>query len=351
MAEIILPGFLLHKMYRLTVFKFFQIVVAKKPVQSAICAGLHRLHTLGGVERVSILDILEARSRLRTPAQVKLQPTTKAEVLKIFGGKVVSEEAEKRRPAATVAVRYPDTYPSPPIRVVDGVTIADPQRFVSRTIAELERHVRAVNAGRSSYIGKYHLVDEKVRRLALCGVKVEIKDVDDTEAEFQPLKIDLPDEHLKLTKTPGVEHLKIARTESKVGELFAELGLTLVTDDRTGLDAEDPILLWLEKWDEILAGLRKLQETLAKITESERRKFFGVAESLDWTKNATEVGTSTRPLSARELKTVRSLQGKRGGVLCRNCYRPMKFSAVNGGYDWHCDPCGLAWRSRYGMES
>src|SRR5262249_3439347 len=40
------------------------------------------------------------------------------------------------------------------------------------------------------------------------------------------------------------------------------------------------------------------------------------------------------------------LVGKRGGVFCRKCHRPMMVSIVNGGYDWNCEPCGIVWRYR-----
>ena len=43
---------------------------------------------------------------------------------------------------------------------------------------------------------------------------------------------------------------------------------------------------------------------------------------------------------------LKALEGKRGGVFCRGCYRPMSVSIVNGGYDWSCEPCAMVWRYR-----
>ena len=43
---------------------------------------------------------------------------------------------------------------------------------------------------------------------------------------------------------------------------------------------------------------------------------------------------------------LKKLEGGRGGVFCRSCYRPMTVSIVNGGYDWSCEPCAIVWRYR-----
>jgi RNase P subunit RPR2 len=43
-------------------------------------------------------------------------------------------------------------------------------------------------------------------------------------------------------------------------------------------------------------------------------------------------------------------QGKRGGVFCRNCYRPMQVTIVAGGYNWACSDCAVVWRYRTNGE-
>jgi hypothetical protein len=47
-----------------------------------------------------------------------------------------------------------------------------------------------------------------------------------------------------------------------------------------------------------------------------------------------------------QIHPLKKLEGRRGGVFCRNCYRPMSVSIVNGGYDWHCGECAIVWRYR-----
>jgi hypothetical protein len=62
----------------------------------------------------------------------------------------------------------------------------------------------------------------------------------------------------------------------------------------------------------------------------------------EWEAKPTRV-TRTRAVRIHPLKAV---EGKRGGVFCCNCYRPMSVSIVNGGYDWHCEKCAIVWRYR-----
>jgi len=65
---------------------------------------------------------------------------------------------------------------SPPVEVAPGVTIVDVQRCIKATLVDLQSYVNAKNAGREHHWVE-NLVDEKLARLELCGVKAEIRTV------------------------------------------------------------------------------------------------------------------------------------------------------------------------------
>jgi hypothetical protein len=225
---------------------------------------------------------------------------------------------------------------------------------VAETVSELGQHVAAVNAGRNSTIGKYYLIDEKIQALRLCGVAVEMLG-DVAEPELKPLSIDPPDWDFKPKKASEIRHLKIGLTDSDVRALFAELGV-----DRNHDRLPANILKWLKACDAIQKRIRWMPEAFSPMAEADRRRWLDEAlpkvgvpltEPIDWTRNANSRAAWTRPLTRKEIGAIVKRQGKRGGVFCRGCYRPMEFSVVNAGYDWHCAGCGTVWRYRYGAEA
>jgi len=150
-----------------------------------------------------------------------------------------------------------------------------------------------------------------------------------------------------LADTEKEEHPKHERglSDSEIREFFKRLEID--PDNRAGLP--ENILLWLKKWDEVIARNRQLTKTLSEMTELEQWQYLGLPDRpINWTHNANPAPAWTWIPTSKELKTIGSKVGKRGGVLCRSCYRAMEFSALNGGYDWHCGRCGIVWRFRYG---
>jgi hypothetical protein len=292
---------------------------------------------------MSIVDLLRARSRLREPAKPK--PITTVDVLRVFGGgRVLPFPEKERQPVATLAVHYADTYPSPPIPISEGVTVTDPKRFATKVVSELGRYVTAVNIERNTSIGKYYLIEEKIRALSLCGVTVEIKGVNDTEPELRPLKVSPPDPDFKPNKPPEFKRVQIGLSDSEVRDIFSGLGID--PDSRAGLP--DDILVWLKRCDAVQAETAKTRETLSQMTEPERWQFLGLSDGpINWTENENPPVAWAWTPTAGDLKTVKRLQGKKGGVFCRSCYCPMQISIVNSGYDWYCDGCGIVWRYRY----
>jgi hypothetical protein len=170
----------------------------------------------------------------------------------------------------TLTIRYPDTFTTPPVKISQGVTITNVEIFVAKTISELESHVATVNAGGNSTLGKFYLVDEKIRDLRLCGVVVEIEGARLTEPELKPLNVDPPNWDFKPKKPPEVKHLKIGLTDAEVRKLFSELGIS--PDDRTGLS--ESVLAWLKRCDEVQAHTRWMREVFSQMDEAERRQWL-----------------------------------------------------------------------------
>jgi hypothetical protein len=278
-----------------------------------------------------------------------------ADVLRVFGGARVLPVPEKTDlpVPAVLNVSYPGNYPSPPVEISEGVTVIDPQKFVAETVSELGCHVMAVNAGRNSTIGKYYLISEKIQALRSCGVVVEITGDNNVEFELKPLNIDPPDWDFKPKKPPEIKHFKIGLSDSEVKAFFAELGVD-PNYGRRRLPAN--ILKWLKKCDAIQERTRWMRKDFSQTTEEDRRRWLDeplpkvgvpLTEPIDWTQNKNLPVAYARPLARKEIGAIVKRQGKRGGVFCRGCYRPMAFSVVNAGYDWHCASCGIVWRYRY----
>jgi hypothetical protein len=281
--------------------------------------------------------------------------TAAADVLRVFGGGRVLPFPEKAEPPVPVvlAVSYPSDYPPPPVEISEGVTIIDPEKFVAETVAELGQHVMAVNAGRNSAIGKYYLIGEKIQALRLCGVAAEIAGDNNVEPELKPLNIDPPDWNFKPNKAPEIKHFKNGLSDSEYTAFCAELGID-PNHDRRRLPAN--ILKWLKRCDAMQKHTRWMREVFSPMAEEDRRRWLDetlpkvdapLTEPIDWTRNANLPVACTRPLTRKEIKAIVERQGKRGGVFCRSCYRPMNFSVVNAGYDWHCASCETVWRYRY----
>lgn len=296
-------------------------------------------------------------------------------VHRCFGTQADStEEIRPTPPSKPLVIEYPAAYPLPPLQIDQGVTIADIEKFVTKTVAELESHVAAVNAGRNSTIG--HLVDEKVRHLQLCGVRVDIEIV--VEPDLKPLHIDPPDWDFKPKKAPEIKHFKVGLSDAEVEELFASLGISrgddldpsqaaqiakawsrvaggvYLSEDRIESHIQG-LVEWLKKCAEIQARTKWMREVFVNMTEDERLQWLDgkvssgvrLTEPIDWTKNAKPPVTQTWRPTKKELESIREKVGKRGGVFCWRCYLPMQFATINGGYDWYCGHCGLVRHYRY----
>jgi hypothetical protein len=60
----------------------------------------------------------------------------------------------------------------PPIKIEPWITVVDPDRFIDATLGELATYIAAKNHGSRHWIED--LLKEKLERLALCGIAVEI---------------------------------------------------------------------------------------------------------------------------------------------------------------------------------
>jgi hypothetical protein len=291
---------------------------------------------------MSIVDLLQARQSRKA-----VKGVTPSDVSRIFGGGKVLPFPPERTLTARLSARYPDAYPLPPIRIVEGVTITDPERFVRATVAELERYVRAFNLGQNTPLGKSHLVAEKIEVLKLCGVMVEIEGADNQEPELRPLNIPPPDPDFEPKKPPEFKRAKVGLNSVEIEQLYAEYGIP--SFDRSVLRAALPgVAAWLDRCDEIQKQTKWMREEFARMGEPERRQFLGLSdEPIDWTTNTKPAGSWTWKPNAGDLKRIKSSEGRRGAVFCRGCFRSMRVGIVNGGYDWFCDGCGVVWRYRY----
>ena len=63
----------------------------------------------------------------------------------------------------------------PPIRLAPWLLVVDPNRFIEATLADLAVYVAAENKGSRHWIKD--LLEEKLRQLEKCGLKVEIEEV------------------------------------------------------------------------------------------------------------------------------------------------------------------------------
>ena len=276
---------------------------------------------------MSIAALLRARRAGNEP-HVSWTPITTADVLRVFGGGRILSAHKNNRRTVTLTVNYPDNYPLTPIQLTRAVSIIDIEKFVTTTVGELERHVVALNStGRPGWLGKAYLIDEWIDRLALCGVKAVIQGAsDDTELPLKPLKL-VSGVGVKSSQQPSVadpenpafERVKRGLTDAEITKFFEEIGIS--RDDRA------------------------LTESFSRQASTEDRQPTTAAS-----KHLTTDPQDWAP-TAHQISAIRSQQGKRGGVFCRRCYRPMQFSAINGGYDWYCSVCGVASRYRCPQQS
>jgi len=136
---------------------------------------------------MAIVHFLRDRARLRS-GRPPLKGVTVNDVLEAFAGaKIVEFPAQTEEASGSIAVKYPENYPTS-VQISEGVIITDVPKFVAKTLGELQNYVQAVNAKRQNWLAKSYLVDEKISRLLSCGVTVEITDIENFEPELKPLK-------------------------------------------------------------------------------------------------------------------------------------------------------------------
>ena len=81
---------------------------------------------------------------------------------------------EERRGWLYLVVKRPENYPQGPLTVGPGLRIADVAKSAERTIEDLLSYITAQNKGAAHHWVE-QILDEKLERLKLCGVKAEIR--------------------------------------------------------------------------------------------------------------------------------------------------------------------------------
>jgi hypothetical protein len=141
-----------------------------------------------------------------------------------------------------------------------------------------------------------------------------------------------------------------------IRDAWADIGLNLDTG-RVAAHVKE-LAEWHRKCAEIQSRTRWMREVFSRLTEEERRQCLdeklpgsiSLTRPIDWTKNAGG-RLDPAPISAsdelRITRAVKLTEGRRGGVFCRKCYRPMRLQIVDGGYDWQCGDCVVLWEFRH----